>query len=573
MTLTIGFPAKLQINARFAMNLIEALDQLKTKLKTPVNIKYLLGKSNIAHARSILLTEWYDQAKPNDLFMFIDTDQVFEPSDIIRVTNLSGDLRAGIYANRANLHTSIPSGYEFKTAENIPLDFAATGFLCITYKATKKVHEWMKVHEQLDRVTISDDPVKDETCIPFFHPLIENLHGKRYWLGEDFSFSLRARKANQKIMGVILHSLGHELPYVGFFNKPIRKPIEWSNQSIVYYCGNSRIRFGPSSTDLGGSEKAVVNLSEQFAKAGYDVTVYGNVEPTTQNDVIYKRYEEFVTNDHFNIIILWRGFGLEALPNITWAKKILVDLHDVTDPNKLLPHFVEHKVTKIFVKSNYHKTLYKHLPVAKFVVQPNGLEIEKINMYKPELRANQNEMNKTHFCYTSSYNRGLIPILQYLWPKIKQHYEDATFHIRYGNDFIDEDTLLKLEELLKQPGVFEYGRSSFKETILERYKSSIQLYLTNTMSEVDCLSIREAAYVGCVPLISNSNVFSERAGIHIEGDINKVETFYKAFEAIRGYLELPNDKKKVYTQALKEASIPQTWTEVAQKWIDVIKSL
>jgi len=570
MTLTIGFPAKLQINARFAMNLIEALDHLKTTLKRPVKVKYLLGKSNIAHARSILLTEWYDQAKPDDLFMFIDTDQVFESNDILRVTNLSGDLRAGIYANRANLHTSIPTGNEFKTAENIPLDFAATGFLCITYKATKKVHEWMKVHERLDRVTISDDPIKDETCIPFFHPLIENLHGKQYWLGEDYSFSLRARKANQKIMGVILHSLGHELPYVGFFNKPIRKPINWPNQSIVYYCGNSRIRFSPSNEALGGSEKAVVHLSDQFVKAGYAVTVYGNVEPTTHNQVIYKRYEEFVPNDHFNIIILWRGFGLEALPVITWAKKILVDLHDATDTNRLPQHFVEHKITKIFVKSNYHLSLYKHLPINKFIVQPNGLEIEKMVDYKPEPRINQNEINKTHFCYTSSYTRGLIPILQYLWPKIKQHYTEATFHIRYGNDFIDNDTQLKLNTFLKQPGVFEYGRSTFKETIQERYKSSMQLYLSDTMSEVDCLSIREAAYVGCVPLISNSNVFSERGGIHVDGDLNKEETFDKAFEAIRGYLELPNDKKKVYTQALKESSIPQTWEIVAQKWINVI---
>ena len=130
--LTIAFPAKFQINARFAMNLLESMESLRSKSRYIVKVKYLLGKSNLSHARSIMLTEWYDNSKKNDLFMFIDSDQTFTYEDILRVIEQKGDLRAGIYANRASMPTSLPEGDGFISAENNPLLFAATGFLCIT---------------------------------------------------------------------------------------------------------------------------------------------------------------------------------------------------------------------------------------------------------------------------------------------------------------------------------------------------------------------------------------------------------------------------------------------------------
>jgi hypothetical protein len=46
--------------------------------------------------------------------------------------------------------------------------------------------------------------------------------------------------------------------------------------------------------------------------------------------------------------------------------------------------------------------------------------------------------------------------------------------------------------------------------------SSFQLYVTNTISEIDCISIKESVLAGCIPIISNFGVFEERDGIHYD---------------------------------------------------------
>ena len=559
---TIAFPAKFQINARFAMNLLEAMDILRAKSGYTVKVKYLIGKSNLSHARSIMVTDWYDNSKTGDLFMFIDTDQTFLPEDILRVIGQKGDLRAGIYANRASQPTSMAEGETFNSAENNPLLFAATGFLCFTYEAVEILHAYMKKTEKLDRVVISDGVPMEDNCIPFFNPIIEdiNKNGKTYWLGEDFSFSLRARRAGLKINGAIIHTLGHEMPFIVNYNKPIRQSANWDKSSIVYYCGNSRVRFSPTDKSLGGSEQAVVFLSAELVKQGYRVTVYGNVIPCLHEGVRYLRQEEFNVKDKFNIIILWRRFGLEALGPIEFANAVYVDLHDPTDPVALPKDLVQNKIKKIFVKSAYHRSLYPYLPDSQFEIIANGTQTETILAKPKPLRL------ANRFCYTSCYERGLVPILKYLWPALRKTIQDAELHIHYGSDLISEKTRTELEPLLKSPGVFEHGRSTYEEVIKERLQCLAQLYITDTPMEIDCLSVREAAIAGCIPVLSSKGVFSERAGIHVEGDPSLQSTQEEAATTIIKLYNLPQPQITKFREALFNSSLKQTWAETADLW-------
>lgn len=563
-TLTLGFPAKFQIHARFATSLLEAMDGLKAKSGYKIKIKYLLGKSNLSHARSIMVTEWYDRSQPDDLFMFIDTDHTFLDDDIIRVIRQEGDLRAGIYANRASGPTSIPDGGPISLAENAPLAFAATGFLCFTYQACTTIHSYMKQYEKLDRVIISDNIPTEDNCIPFFHPIITelNTNGKPYWLGEDFSFSLRAKRAGLKIVGATIHTLGHEMPFIVHNDKPLRNPIKWEQKSIVYYCGNSRVRFGPNDTKLGGSEQAVVFLSKELAKHGYKVTVYGNVHPTVQDGVTFSRHEEFVIKDKFDTIILWRRFGLEALGPLEFANAVYVDLHDPTDPKALPIELIKNKVKKIFVKSKYHRSLYPHIDDSKFEVIANGLQIEKIKSLPPIIR------NNNRFCYTSCYERGLVNILRYMWPHLKQGIPDAEFHIYYGSELISEKTKQDLESLFKQNGVFEHGRGTHEEILVERQRCLAQLYFTASPLEIDCLSVREAAALGCIPILSTKAVFPERAAIHIEGDPESKEILELAAANVVKFHRLPQDVAAKYRAALMENALTQSWTQTAKLWLE-----
>ena len=550
------------------MSLLEAMDKLRDSLKHTyvVKVKYLLGKSNLSHARSIMVTEWYDQSADEDLFMFIDSDQTFQYEDIIRVINQKGDLRAGIYANRAQRATSIAvEGDNFLSSENTPLAYAATGFLCFTYEAAKLIHEHIKESEKIDRVIISDDVPIENNCIPFFNPIIGNIHnnGKIYWLGEDFSFSLRARRAGLKIVGAIIHTLGHEMPFVVYYNKPrTKEPYVWEKDSIVYYCGKSRVTFSPDDNSLGGSEQAVVNLSREFARRGLKVTVYGNVKSGFYEGVRYLRHEEFNVKDKFNIIILWRRFGLEVLGPLEYAKAVYVDLHDPTDPSALPKDLIINKVNKIFIKSAYHKTFYNHLPDDHYEIIANGAQTELIRQLKGQIVRKRNR-----FCYTSCYERGLIPILAYLWPALKSKIPDAEFHIHYGSNLISDESRNLLKKLLTQEGVFEHGRSSFEQVIEERYASLAQIYITDTPMEIDCLSIREAAITGCVPILSTKGVFLERVGLHIDGDPNTAESLQIAAEKIFQLYSLPEEQVQKYREALQENALHQTWSETADLWL------
>ena len=529
-------------------------------LKRKIAVKSLLGKSNLPHARSILVTEWFDQAVPGDLFMFIDTDQTFTHTEITQVVRQNGDLRAGIYANRGGQPTSVPD----KSGRPNALRYAATGFLCFTYEAATAIQNHIKEEEGYDRVVISDNVPREQNVIPFFQPLLVRTDAKTYWLGEDFSFSHRANEAGLKIVGISLPRLGHEVSNVVYYTppKPVPKPITyWSKNSVVYYCGPSRVKFSPLDSSLGGAEQAVVHLSVLLQRSGKQATVYGNVIPTVHEGVVYRPYEEFVATDSFTTLILWRGFGLSMLPQIKRVKQLLIDLHDPTDPHYLKPPV---KAT-IMVKSNFHRSLYadSDLPNKQFSVVPNGLRVNEILLVAAEAI----QRDTTRFCYTSSYDRGLIPILKYMWPRIRAAIPTATFHIHYGS--IDP-LQSELRTLLGQPGVYEHGRSTYEETLRERMLSVAQLYLSSSPAEIDCLAIREAALLGCIPIISHYAVFTERAGIHVRGDPETQTAQEAAADVAINVSRMNEQRHQQFVEALKKDALATAWPEVAEQWLTII---
>jgi hypothetical protein len=307
-TLTIAFPAKFQIHARFAMTLMEVVEKLREcQTEWIIKTKYILGKSNLSHARSVLVTEWYETAGEEDGFFFIDTDHTFTEEDILRVIRQEGDLNAGIYCNRAKEPTCYPLAGGFDgSAENIPLKYAATGFLFFTKKALQVIHEWMKRIEGLDRVIISDYPDHIESrTIPFFHAVLEPPRasdGKRFWLGEDFSFSYRAIQAGLRIRGCVSHTLGHEIPYVVFNDKVRRAPIKWLHPSLLFYCGNQPL------------DPTLLDQCRTLVTKGYNCIIYSATSNNEQNGIVLRRYEEFCPQDQFSTLLVW---GSEALPCLT----------------------------------------------------------------------------------------------------------------------------------------------------------------------------------------------------------------------------------------------------------------
>lgn len=175
------------------------------------------------------------------------------------------------------------------------------------------------------------------------------------------------------ILEAVPHEMRKETFYYHLANE-VQEPTTWPEKSIVYFAGSTFAEFDPETAmvkGMGGSETALIRLSEEWVKLGYQVTVYANVtKDCTFNGVTYKYWASINWQDHFDTIIIWRQ--PQMIDNVVNAKKLFVDLHDVASiidyPKERLA-----KITKVFVKSKWHRENLAAIPDNQIVVISNGI--------------------------------------------------------------------------------------------------------------------------------------------------------------------------------------------------------
>jgi hypothetical protein len=296
--------------------------------------------------------------------------------------------------------------------------------------------------------------------------------------------------------------------------------------------------------DLGGSEKAVVQLCRRWAKTR-DVTVFGYVNEGVYEGVTYRSIEAFNKSDTFDTIIAWRCYGCVYVPDLK-AKTILVDLHDTSSRHDKMVGILAHKV---FVKSLHHRALKKDVPDGKMCVIPNGIEDV---VFQAAKRPSAHTRLSSRFIYASSYDRGLEEIVKTVWPLIRARCPEAELHCFYGMTLNDEEDRARLQRMFDaEESVFDHGRVTIDELIIEKQKAGFHLYPTDTDAETDCITIRESALLGCIPIIKNKGVFKEREGLVYSEKIHDAESMRRFRE---------NMQRSVM------ATEP-TWDEVATAWL------
>ena len=336
---------------------------------------------------------------------------------------------------------------------------------------------------------------------------------------------------------------------------------------IVYMCGTFSINWNPDDKKLGGSEQAIVNLSEKWVKMGKSVIVYGEVPNVIINGVIYKNWIEFNFNRKYKNLILWRNFGLlTIIPLNVKADFIGIDVHDnfIGQVGETFKKYYN-KCNKIFLKSNYHKEclinkIDRDIEDNKIITIPNGVRVDKFNVKPDEI-----QRNPYRFCYCSCYTRGLDKIICILWPIIYNYEPRAELHVYYGMDGIrDENYKNYLSKLLAQPGVMDHGRQPIEMIIREKYLSTFHFYITNTEAEIDCISIRESLVTGCIPLLSNFGVFKERQGLHF--DFNTDKEIKMAAISIINLFKNPQKISEFREKIICDPTIVD-WETIASEWM------
>jgi hypothetical protein len=138
--------------------------------------------------------------------LWIDSDILFNPDDVERIRSWNKDIVAGAYPMKGwPVMTVQPfpgKTVEFKEDGGLEeVMCAATGFLFIKSNVFHTIKEKLNLPECNTSFSAPQ--------IPFFQPDMWEVEGEKYYLGEDFSFCMRARQCGFPIWLDTGIKLGH----------------------------------------------------------------------------------------------------------------------------------------------------------------------------------------------------------------------------------------------------------------------------------------------------------------------------------------------------------------------------
>lgn len=358
-----------------------------------------------------------------------------------------------------------------------------------------------------------------------------------------------------------------------------------SGKDLVIYCGQTSFDWNPElfkTKGFGGSEEAVINLSREFAKLGWNVTVYNTCghKPMTVDGVTYRPFWEWNYRDKQDVTILWRwAKPLDAEINST---KIFVDLHDVVPAGEFNEGRLK-KLTGIFVKSQFHRSLFPNVPDEKFIIVPNGIDTSLFEKVKkdPYLMIN-----------TSSPDRSLN-VLPKLFKKVKERVPMAKMQWAYGWELFekvhanDEKKLQwakDTQKAMREAGIEVLGRVTQAEVAKLYSKATVFAYPTE-FAEIDCISARKAQAAGCVPITTDFAALNETVtfGVKVHSKKNKDNwnapyQFHFGLEdeiaqeewVDAACIYLGKQLSKDYLDETEKWGKQFAWSEIAKKWNTVL---
>jgi len=168
-------------------------------------VRRVYGYAAIDQARSQMATDAL--AEGYEELLWIDSDIGFEADAVDRLREHHLPIVCGIYPKKGvralscHLAPNTPTVVFGAGGGLLEILYAATGFLL----TRREVYETMQ-----EKLTL---PVCNEAfarpIVPYFLPLIGERDGKPWYLGEDFAFSERARRAGFSVMADTTIRLRH----------------------------------------------------------------------------------------------------------------------------------------------------------------------------------------------------------------------------------------------------------------------------------------------------------------------------------------------------------------------------
>lgn len=191
---------------------------------------------------------------------------------------------------------------------------------------------------------------------------------------------------------------------------------------------------------LGGSESAVILISKELARIGFNVTVFNNCKDATVSSPGVYDGVRYIDNadakkhqEDYDVVIVSRTvrpWFENSHPFLNKAEKRILWLHDTfIEGDEFMEDLVlQGRIDHVFTLSDWHSTYIlnadhgarRNFEVLKksFFQTRNGAvcRIPEIDILKKD---------RNHFVYNASATKGLEPLVQIIWPEIKKHLPEA----------------------------------------------------------------------------------------------------------------------------------------------------
>jgi glycosyltransferase involved in cell wall biosynthesis len=231
-----------------------------------------------------------------------------------------------------------------------------------------------------------------------------------------------------------------------------------------------------SKRGLGGSESAVIYLSRELAKLGLDVTVFNDCTsddafPGYYNGVLFRPLIDVQsTTENYDVMIASRSVAAFApvemrsqfknfiggLPDFTnimsRSKHKVLWMHDTfCDGDDLIEYFINiGRIDGIFTLTDWHTsyiTNCDHGYRRNFdVLKKNIFQTRNGIGIKPEY-VEIRDKDPMHFVYNSSVTKGMVPLVNRVWPELKKRLPDAKLTIIGGYYKFRENSTPDQQEL------------------------------------------------------------------------------------------------------------------------------
>ena len=265
----------------------------------------------------------------------------------------------------------------------------------------------------------------------------------------------------------------------------------------------------PGEGFVGGSEEAVICLSDALQRVGWSVTVYAPLpesrpEGSMYGGVTWKPSREFNPADDHQNVMFWRAPTVSREPWFEAAKfRKFLWLHDSAYSTWGAKPADFRRFDRVIALSNAHvEQLFRNEGAIADVIGQNG--IDPFGFPEPD----ESRRVPHRVIYASAPERGLAPLL-WIWPEVMAAVPDAKLHIYYDWTVfrlrypVEAAWLTGLLE--SREGVVFHGGVRPEELHDAFRQASVWGYpLNGADSETFCLNLIKAEASGCIPVCSDA---------------------------------------------------------------------